>query len=257
MTKKNNKELKTVYLRIEALSTKQAKSPNLPVDVFIQEVENLYLWCQHDKQKLLACGMDWNMVDDLPLLSKALIQAEAQWHTVRFSPTEKEKQWNEKFPFAVSLHGRLLHDFHFAYRNEPDLIKHIGTSVETGGYAAVIQGLNDLSVFGRANRRPLQESNFPMQQLDIASRTSSEMAALLAQKTSARKAAKKAHVVRNKIYTLLKQAVDEIRVCGQYVFSYDASRYVGYVSHYARRYNKKRKQKPAVRTIKAKNDKKS
>jgi hypothetical protein len=108
------------------------------------------------------CGLDWNMVDDLPLFNAALIQAEAQWYKGRFSPAEEEKQWNIKFQLAFSLCGRLIHDFHFAYRNEPHLIKSIGKISETSRHASVIQDLNDLAVLGKANRQPLQVLKLPM-----------------------------------------------------------------------------------------------
>ena len=70
---------------------------------------------------------------------------------------------------------------------------------------------------------------------------SDEMAELLSRATTDRAEDNQARVTRDKAYTLLKQAIDEIRSVGQYVFWRDAQRYRGYVSQYARRYNKNRK----------------
>ena len=66
---------------------------------------------------------------------------------------------------------------------------------------------------------------------------SDEMAELLSRSTTDRAEDNQARVTRDKAYTLLKQAIDEIRSVGQYVFWRDAQRYKGYVSAYFKRHN--------------------
>ena len=44
---------------IEAIANDKIKSPGLPIDIFLQEAENLYHWCQDDKDKLAAASLDW------------------------------------------------------------------------------------------------------------------------------------------------------------------------------------------------------
>ena len=72
------------------------------------------------------------------------------------------------------------------------------------------------------------------------------MADLLSKATSDRGDNNQARVIRDKAFTLLKQAVDEIRDCGQYVFWRDTQRYKGYVSHYHKRWNKSNKNTETV-----------
>ena len=98
---------------IDAISADQVKSPGLPVDVFLQEAENTVQWCQQDKDKLTAAGLDWTVVDDVPARCGALRQAESLWFKERFSREEAEKEWLEKSPLAYDLRNQLLHDFRF------------------------------------------------------------------------------------------------------------------------------------------------
>ena len=225
---------------IEAIANDKIKSPGLPIDIFLQEAENLYHWCQDDKDKLAAASLDWSLVDKLPVLCGALRQAESLWFKDRFTREEAEKLWKEKSPDAYDLRNQLLHDFHFAYRKSSDLANRVSQIAEDSGHADMIQDLNDLAELGKANSEQLSAIGFDTAQLDLAAATSNEMAELLSRATSDRADNNQARVIRDKAYTLLKQAVDEIRDCGQYVFWRDAQRYKGYVSQYNKRFNKTR-----------------
>jgi hypothetical protein len=67
------------------------------------------------------------------------------------------------------------------------------------------------------------------------------LADLLSRATSERGDNNQARVTRDKAYTLLKQALDEIRECGQYVFWRNPQRLKGYVSQYHKRWKKSNK----------------
>jgi hypothetical protein len=52
---KENYDTKLVVL--EALPQEEVKSPTIPVDVFMQETENLFVWAKEDKETLIAKGL--------------------------------------------------------------------------------------------------------------------------------------------------------------------------------------------------------
>jgi hypothetical protein len=79
-----------------------------------------------------------------------------------------------------------------------------------------------------------------MDRLEVAATTSAEMAELLSLASSERATDNEERVIRDKAFTLLKEAVDQIRTCGQYVFWRDAQRFKGYVSTYNKRFNQNR-----------------
>ncbi len=58
---------------IKAIADDRIKTPNsIPVKVYIQEAENLYSWAQEDKDLLVAKGLAWEPVDDIPVRCGAL-----------------------------------------------------------------------------------------------------------------------------------------------------------------------------------------
>lgn len=237
----NSEDFAAKQAEIEAIPADQVKSPGLPIDVFLQEAENTVQWCQQDKDKLTAAGLDWTLVDDVPVRCGALRQAESLWFKERFSREEAEKEWSEKSPQAYDLRNQLLHDFRFAYRKDSDLAGRVSQIAEGSGHADMIQDLNDLAELGKANPDQLTAIGFDATLLDTAATMSDEMAELLSRATSDRAGDNQARVTRDKAFTLLKQAIDEIRECGQYVFWHDAQRYKGYISQYHRRWNKSNK----------------
>ena len=224
---------------IEAIPDDQFKSPNMPVDVFLQEVENTVKWVQDDKDKLMAAGLDWTLVDDMPVRAGALREAQSLWYKERFAREEAQKEWNEKSPDAYDLRDTLLHVFRYAFRNEDDLTSRIAIIAEGSGNADMIQDLNDLSLLGKDHTDLLTAVGFDITLLDTAATTSAEMADLLSQATVGRADENTERIIRDKAYIYVKQALDEVRACGQYVFWRDESRLKGYSSQYFKNRRKK------------------
>jgi hypothetical protein len=99
----------------------------------------------------------------------------------------------------------------------------------------MIQDLSDLAALGKANTEPLKAISLDLTLLDKAEAMSSQMASLLANANGKKLEDNKLRLLRDKAYTHAKEAVDEIRRCGQYVFSKDEQRYKGYTSRYYKR----------------------
>jgi hypothetical protein len=225
---------------IRAVPTDQVKVPSsIPVDEYVQEAENLFKWCQPDKEMLTHKGLSWDIVDDLPLRSGALREAETVWNAHRFGRKEAEKQWLEKSDLAYELRNEVLHEFRYAYRNDAELSARIKAISDGNGHADMIQDLNDLSKMGRDNPDPLIAINFDMTLLDGISELMDELAPLLAEATRDRTGYKESKVIRDQAYTYLKEAVDEVCACGQHVFWRDEDRKKGYRSKYLRRQRSK------------------
>jgi len=233
----NSDDFAAMQAAIEALPDERLKSPALPIDTFLQEAENLYTWCQEDKEQLVQASLDWALVEKLPVLCGALRQAESMWFKDRFTREEAEKIWKEKSPAAYDLRNQLLHDFHFAYRNSLDLTGRVRRIAEGNGHADMIQDLNDMAELGKANSTQLNAIGFNLEQLELAASTSDEMAQLLSMATTERASDNQARIIRDKAFTLLKETVDEIRQCGQYIFWRDPQRFKGYISFYHKRWN--------------------
>jgi hypothetical protein len=226
----------------EQMPASAAMSPTVPVDKEVQEAENTLTWCQPDKARLIAGGLDWTLVEDLPVRAAALRHAESLWFATRFTNEEAEQLWNVKSPGGFDLRNEILHHALRGYRKHPDLLARVQKVAEGSGNDDMIQDLSDLAVLCKANPEPLKTINFDMTTIDLAIDFSSSLGALLAAATTDRQAQDKARVIRDKAYAHLKEALDEIREAGQYVFYREPERLKGYASEYNRRRNNSKAQ---------------
>ena len=225
---------------VQGRADEDTKYPNMPVDVYTQESENLAMWARPDKNPLVAAGLKWALVKDMPVRAGCLREAESRWYSKRFTREEAQREWMERSPEAYDLRDQLLHTFTYAYRKHADVAARVSKVREGSNQADMIQDLNDLAVIGRDNPEPLDMINFDKTLLDLAANTADEMGSLLASSKADDDDAELVKI-RNKAYTYLKEAVDEVRDCGQFVFWRNRERIKGYRSDYHHRQNRGRK----------------
>ena len=119
-----------------------------------------------------------------------------------------------------------------AYYKIPDLYARTQKIAEGSGHANMIQDLSDLSALGKANSQPLVAISLDLSLLDKAETLSEKMAVLLANSNGKKMEDNKLRVLRDKAFMHMKDAVDEIRRCGQYIFWKNDARRKGYVSKF-------------------------
>ncbi|WP_128755274.1 hypothetical protein [Aquimarina sediminis] len=232
---KENYESKLAVL--ENIPADEVKTPNMPVDSALQEAENLYIWANKDKDTLgLNSGLDWQQFgEDLPVRAGALRHTQSLWVSERFSLEEANKAWKEKSTLAFELRDDLLNDFRYAFRKRNDLLGRVREIADGSSDADMIQDLSDLSVLGKNNTNELSAVKFDLAKLDIAAQQSDQMAELLAKSNGATQENSLAKLLRDKAFTHLKEAVDEVRDAGKYVFKKNPERFKGYTSQYHKR----------------------
>jgi FAD/FMN-containing dehydrogenase len=234
--------------RLEILKTigkKDIQYPAMPMDTYLQEARYLYKWCGADQAALTAAGLDWSLVDDLPVRADAASEAQSEWHNVRFGREEAQKQWALLSPAGYELRDEILHAMRYAYRAQPELQSRVDAVAEGSSDSDMIQDLNDVSVIGRENLKPLVAVGFDPAKLDAAASKSRELAGLRADASADKRVDRERKLLRDRAYTHLKQAVDAVRQCGQFVFWKDEERLVGYASDYLRKARKASAQRGA------------
>lgn len=217
---------------LKAMKPADVLTPNIPIDVFVQEAENLYHWCLDDQQALTKVGLDWNLATTLPSRAGACREAQSLWNKERNTREEAEQAWKEQAPAAFDLRDQLLHDFRFAFRKSEGLLKRVDEIAQGDTNSDMVQDLNDLATLGKANTGLLTSISFDLTRLDLAADLSDRMGDLLGATNGERKEVSETMQIRDKAYTYLKQAVDEIRECGKFAFWRNPERFKGYVSNY-------------------------
>jgi hypothetical protein len=220
---------------IDAVDPKNVKSPKMPVAIFIQEVSDLYAWCQADRQILESKGLDWPLVEELPEYLNALIELEGRWNADRKEEKEEVRKWKEKASAACTLRNTLLHDFRYAFHNNPELLAQFSTIANGYRNADIIQDLSDLSVLGKTHPDLLAGIHFNTALLDQAANQTSELARLLASVNFLRKNQSELRILRDKAFSLCKNRIDTIRDCGKYALWDNPERKKGYASEHRRK----------------------
>ncbi len=220
---------------ITDIRDEDVKLPNMPVGEAVQEAENVVTWCKDDKAKLIKAGLDWQLVADLPLRAGACRYAQSIWAKESQSMEEAEKEWKEKSPAAFDLRDRIVHHLTFAFRKAPDLLSKVQIIREGGSNSDMLQDLSDGSLLGKDNVELLKAIGFDLKLLDEAATLADDLSVVLANANGESGNDANAKEVRDKAYTYMKMAVDEIRATGQYEFWRDEDRKKGYVSRYLKR----------------------
>ena len=226
---------------IAAIPDTDVKKPNMPIGEAIQEAENLAIWCLDDKEALIKAGLDWALVDDLPIRAGACRYVQSLWKRDSKTSAEAEIEWKTKSPAAYEFRDILLHDFTYAFRKHSDLLTNVQSIRDGHSRADMLQDLSDLEVLGKAHQDLLKKIGFDLKKLAQAADMSDDLSVVLALVNGEDGKDDNAKELRDKAFTFMKQAIDEIRTTGQYVFWRDDSRGKGYVSAYQKRLNQRRK----------------
>lgn len=219
---------------IEAVKNEDIKTCYMPVDRFVQEAEDLYQWALMDKEKLMQAGLSEELLQELSVLSGALRHAQALYTQSIGTKQKAQRAWAIASREGFALRNQLLHALRYAYRNNKSLLTRLAAIAEDTGPADMIQDLHNLAVLGSANKQPLKAINLDMHLLVKASKASDQLSDLLAKANGEKHMKNEAKITRDKTYTLLKTAVDEVRACGKYVFWKNPGRLEGYASKYNR-----------------------
>jgi hypothetical protein len=236
----NAENLASCMDAILAIPTDQVLEPNIPVDVFVQEAENLVHWSKDDLPLLKNAGINAQKINDLNARAGACREAQSLWVKDRRSVKDAQRQWNEESPAAYDLRDELLHTYRYAFRTDEKLLGRVAEIADGAGNADMVQDLNDLAVLGRENLPLLNAINFDATRLDTATTLSSEMGDLLAASNGDKASNNDSKVLRDRAYTYLKELMDEVRACGKYLFWKKPNRLKGYQSDFWRKRNSKK-----------------
>jgi hypothetical protein len=220
---------------LNSLPDEESGNLYIPVKYAIQEAKILYKVCIKDKEKLIKTKLDWNLVEDLNIRIGALKQSQSKWLAKFKNYEECQKSWKLEAPLGYKFRDELIHDFRHALRNIPTEYAKVKKISEGTSQADMIQDLNDLAELGQIHIAELESIGFDMTKLDEARSMSNSLLNLNGDVKTLFLETRPLIELRNKAYMHLKEAVDEIRCVGQYVFWKAEKRQKAYASAYLRK----------------------
>ena len=116
----------------------------------------------------MAKGLDWTVVEDLPVRCGALSEAESKWIIKQSQRMASANIWLKEASKGNDLRKELIHHFNYAFRNKSSLIKKVKEIANSSSFDGMINGLYDLNVLGLVNKELLKKIGFDFTLLDLA-----------------------------------------------------------------------------------------
>lgn len=211
------------------------------------DVTNDYLVNGNKSAKVEQTLKDTRLIKQFKQFDQVRIDAlklsHTAWRKVYKSFQECQEQWKVASPEAFNLRDELLQYFYHALYNLPAEYAKVKRISVGSTNADMIQDLIELSELGKDHISKLEAVGLDLKLLDKARASSFELGKLLVKVIGAQSDTNPKIELRNKAYTHLKEAVDEIRRHGQFAFWRKENRLSHYASRYLRKMNEPRKQK--------------
>jgi len=231
----NVQDLQSMLPLMEAIPAKDVVAPGMPVATYIQEAENLNAWMQADRALLVAHGQPDDLLDSLPARTGALREAESEWDAARYDREHAKAEYERESSLAFDLFAHIVRHFRYAFRKHPALLARLPRSKAWSSDVERIQDLNNVAVMGREHLGLLAAAGFHPARLDELAALSDALADKYALARGEKASGRGSKILRDRAFTLLKTAVDEIRAAGRFLFWNDETRLQGYRSEYARK----------------------
>ncbi len=228
--------------KIKAIDDNDVAPLYMPSENLSSEGQTLYHWAMEDKDNLIKRGITLEQINDLHNGSEALLTAEAIWRHKLESTREYSKKWSTELPDALSLRDEAIVTFRYAFRKDDDLLASIEDINSGSTQPDLVSDLHELHLLGTKHINKLKAIGAEEEILSRLNDKGKSMADLLANITGERMKKDESKVIRDKAFTYLKNAIDEVRACGKFAFRKDLNRLKGYRSKYNRAKYLKRKQ---------------
>jgi hypothetical protein len=206
-----------------------------PVHVFLQEAVNLYHASLDDMEILLSGGLRRELVEDLPARISALREAEGIWIASQIDDAQTKSFRAKKTAEALSYRERLLRTLRFVHGDTQIIMRLYAAARRDKSSAALVQSLCDLAAAGRELMPGKPDSIITAELLDEAVEKAADLAKILACGATEKLAGSRELNIRNRAYTHLREAVDEVRRHGKFVFHEEPVKKKRYSSDYMRK----------------------
>ncbi|MFW6245036.1 MAG: hypothetical protein ACOC36_04030, partial [Fibrobacterota bacterium] len=171
----------------------------------------------------------------LPRRIENLRDREANWWKARFGPTPSQHEYLRVRAMAERAREELMRDFRFLARTDDDILYAVENIEKGNGELDTIMDVNSLSELAIREKDKLRAIGSDPRYFDDIIYCAQIYPDLLVAFELEQTQSDHQQTVRNKAYTFLLVAVEEIRRCASHVFWNDKKHLKGYQSEYFRR----------------------
>ena len=205
---------------------------NIPVEVSTAEAAQLAIVAEEDRDALMGVGLDPVYIDTPGTRAAAFAFAAARYLSITASDPKVVKEWKSLAPQGYELQRYLVRYLGFAYRKDKELTHAVAKIREGRGHKDMVLDLLALAILAEENPAlPAAMPAFDATRVGEAKQLHNTLSNLLARATIDPKEVAEAKKAYDRAYTFYKQAADEVKEHGQFVFE-DTDRYQSYVSTY-------------------------
>ena len=229
-----------LIIRIKNFEPDEAIKLNMPLNVFVQEADDVFVWCKDDREVLTQVGLDWASVELIPECTRFCREFQSQWQKKLKTTSKLKKDWDNTASEARNLHADLLHDYGFAFRKDAQLLVKLKEMSSVSSQAKLVQALNDMAALANGQSQLLDVIHFNYANVERAKELVPLLAELIARMESYKKQKDEIKEMRDKSYAFLKAIIDELKETAKYCFRKNPERLAGYLSDYWAKKNMQR-----------------
>jgi hypothetical protein len=229
---------KQEFDRFMSIPDDKTYSLTMPHDEAAAEAERVLALVEQDMAKHRAAGVKSEYLDTLNSRVGAFIWSLVQVDTYVELKMSTEATWREKKKEAEDLRLLLIRAFLWAFREDPKLLGVVENIKQGKGDRDLILDLLAEYKLGKENIPLLQAINLELALVDQSQTLYNEMVQLYTGMQINPEEVREMNRIRNKAWTHLKIALDEIYEAGRFIYPPGHERHELYYNDYLRRMGK-------------------
>lgn len=221
--------------RCESIPDEKTLVPNMPVGVFAQEAYSIYKYAMADRTTLERVGLDWRMVQELPARIDLLREREADWWEARFTREFEEIEHEKAILRGDAIREKLLRDIKFALHGEDKFDEIIEKLKESEDLAEYLIEFRAVEFLAEKNKDLLKTVGADLALIDELREVQQDLRTYHLGAITKGQNDRRRKCSRNKAYTFLRAALEELRRCAEHALWDNPERLKGYQSQYFKR----------------------
>ncbi|MCT4648174.1 MAG: hypothetical protein N4A74_24510 [Carboxylicivirga sp.] len=223
----------------EALTKDQNRKIHMPVDVFLSEVRHLLAACEQDHDLLVTHGLVATLIPEAEVLFGLSEEAHLNWKKLSREQEPARIIWNERKNEIKETRDTLLTDYRYVFHKDKIIRQKLKARNFSNMYKNMIGDVEMLVYIGQHHPDQMNILDYKPGYLANVRSTIQEWRKILSNKNASQNGARKWKDQRERLLSLLKQRVEDIRWCGKFLWRNDPQKQAAYISLYNQQRNRR------------------